>query len=366
MNNIQKIGKFEAISIVVMVTITQIILNLPNSIIINTGSSSWLNVLYVSIIAILFCFLICKLFNPFSNSDIIDISEFLGGKILKFTISILYILFFIFISSIVVRYFSSSLKLIYFENSPLVFILLLFLVPVIIVARVGIKSIAKVNLIITIILSISLLIILVFTSVNFVPQQIYPILGFGISKTFISGISNIFAFSSFSYLYFLIPYLKNPDEFKKIAISSTVISSIYLFLSVVCLIMVFPFISFTEEMLSVYLLTRIIEFGKFFQRVDALFIFIWILSTLSFLAFTTHLIGNIFKKITKIEDEKELIYVITNFIFALALIYNNIAILKYLQNYILKYFTIILVFIISLLILIFANLKLKRRHFNAN
>ncbi len=366
MDTIQKIGKFEAISILVMVTITQIVLNLPNSIIINTGSSSWLNVLYISIIAILFCILICKLFKTFSNSDIIDVSEFLGGKILKIIISLLYILFFIFITSIAIRYFASSLKLIYFEDSPLVFLLLLFLIPVVIVARVGIKSISKVNLIITIILCLSILIILFSTAKDFVFQQIYPIFGFGIDNTFLSGVTNIFAFSSFAYLYFLIPKLKNPDEFKKIAISSTIISAIYLFLSVICLIMVFPYISFTDEMLSVYLLTRIIEFGKFFQRVDALFIFIWILSTLSFLAFTTHLIGTIFKKITNIKDEKEMIYCFTNLIFALALVYNNIAVLKYLQNVIFKYSTIILVFIISLAILIFANLKLKRRHSNAN
>ncbi len=366
MDSLQKIGKFEATSIMVMVTITQIVLNLPSCIIINTGSSSWLNVLYVSIIAILFCLFICKLFKPFSSSDIVDISEFLGGKILKAIVGILYILFFIFLSSIVIRYFASSLKLIYFENSPLVFLLLLFLIPVLMVAKIGIKAISKVNLIITIILSFSLLIILFSTAKNFVFEQIYPIMGYGVDKTFLVGICNIFAFSSFAYLFFLIPILDNPNEFKKIAISSTIISAIYLFLSVICLIMVFPFISFTDEMLSVYLLTRIIEFGKFFQRVDAIFIFVWILSTLSFLAFTTHLITYIFKKITKIKDNKEMIYILINLIFVLSLLYNNIAILKFLQNVVFKYWTIILVFILSLIILILANLKLKRRHFDAN
>lgn len=366
MDSLQKIGKFEAASIMIMVTITQIVLNLPSCIIINTGSSAWLNVLYVSVIAILFCLFICKLFKPFSNSDIVDISEFLGGKVLKFIIGFLYIVFFIFLTSVVIRYFASSLKLIYFENSPLVFLLLLFLIPAIVVARIGIKAMSKVNLIITIILSFSLLIILFSTSKDFILEQIYPIMGFGVDKTFLSGISNIFAFSSFAYLYFLIPMLNNPDEFKKIAISSTIISAIYLFLSVICLLMVFPFISFTDEMLSVYLLTRIIEFGKFFQRVDAIFIFIWILSTLSFLAFTTHIISNIFKKITNISDNREMIYCITNIIFALALVYKNIAVLKYMQNIVFKYSTIILVFIISLIILIFANLKLKRRNSNAN
>ena len=366
MSSLQKIGKIEAVSLLIMITITQIIFNLPNTIIVNTGSSSWINVIYISIICLLFCFLICKLFKPFTNSDIVDISEFLGGKTLKIIISILYIAFFIFSASIILRYFASSLKLIYFENSPLVFLLLLFLIPVVIVARLGIKPIAHVNLIITPVLLLSLLVILFSTFTDFVPERIYPILGFGAKETFLIGINNIFAFSAFAYLYFIIPYLKNPDKFKKIAISSTIISAVYLFLSVLCLIMVFPFISFTEEMLSIYLLTRIIEFGKFFQRVDAIFIFIWILSTLSFLAISTDIVATIFKKITKIKHDREMVYSIASLIFVFSFIYNDIAIIKFIQNIVFKYVTIILVFIISLIILIFANIKLKRRHSNAN
>ena len=90
-----------------------------------------------------------------------------------------------------------------------------------------------------------------------------------------------------SYLYFLIPILKNPEQFKKVAFISTIISAIYLFLSVICLLMMFSFISFSEELLSVYLLTRMIEFGRFFQRIDAIFILIWILAMISFLSISS-------------------------------------------------------------------------------
>ena len=114
MDSLQKIGKFEAISLIIMITINQIIFNLPNTIILNTGSSAWLNVIVISIIAILFSLLICKLFKKFPTQDIVDVSEYLGGKILKAIVGILYILFFIFIAGIFLRYLASSLKLIYF------------------------------------------------------------------------------------------------------------------------------------------------------------------------------------------------------------------------------------------------------------
>ena len=359
MNVLQKIGKLEAITLIIMISINQIFLNLSNTIIVNVGSSAWINVIVISLIAVLFCLLISKLFKPFPTHDIVDISEYLGKKTLKLIIGILYILFFVFISAIILRYLTNSLKLIYFEKSPLVFLLILFLIPIVFAVRLGIKPISRVNLIFTPIALISLFIILFSTSKDFVPQRIFPLLGFGANQTFLLGLNNIFAFSSFAYLYFLIPLLKNPEDFKQVAVIS-IVSSILLFLSVICLIMMFPFIPFTDEMLSIYLLARLIEFGKFFQRIDAIFVLIWILSAFSFLAITLEFINRILKKLTKLKTHKEMSYSLCTIIFSLALVFENSAKVKFLQNVVLKYFVIILIFIISLFVLLLANFKHKK------
>ena len=360
MNVLQKIGKFEAIALIVMVSMNQIFLNLSNIIIVNTGTSAWINVIVISIIALLFCLLISKLFKPFPTKDIVDISDYLGNKILKTIVGTLYIIFFIFISAVILRYLTNSLKLIYFEKSPIVFLLILFLIPIIFAIRLGIKPISRVNLMFIPIVLISMIIILFSTTSDFIPQRIFPILGFGANKTFLIGLNNIFTFSAFAYLYFLMPLLKNPNDFKKVAITSITISAIYIFLSVICLIMMFPFISFTDEMLSIYLLTRLIEFGKFFQRVDAIFVLIWILSAFSFLSITLEFTNRILKKLLNLRTHKELSYSISAIIFSLALALANISNIKLMQYDILRYFVIILVFILSLIILVLANLKHKK------
>ena len=360
MNVLQKIGKLEAIALIVIVSMNQIFLNLSNIIIVNTGSSAWINVTVISIFAILFCLLIVKLFKPFPAHDIVDISEYLGKNILKTIVGILYILFFVFISAVILRYLTNSLKLIYFEKSPLTFLLILFLIPVAFALRLGLKPISRVNLIFIPIVLISMIIILFSTVSDFVPQRIFPILGFGANETFLIGLNNIFTFSAFAYLYFLIPLLKNPDDFKKVALSSIIISAIYIFLSVICLIMMFPFISFTDEMLSIYLLTRLIEFGKVFQRVDAIFVLIWILSAFSFLAITIEFANRILKKLVNLKTHKELAYSMCAIIFSLALCFANLSTIKFIQNVLLRYFVIALIFGISLIILILANFKLKK------
>ena len=135
MESLQKIGKFEAIGLIIMIIINQIILNLASYLVSSSGSSSWINMLYVGFLAILFCILINKLFKPFNSSDILDVSELLGGKFLKITIGIIYILFFIFFAGFSLRHISAFIKSIYFEDTPLIYLLLFFVIPAGIIAK---------------------------------------------------------------------------------------------------------------------------------------------------------------------------------------------------------------------------------------
>lgn len=208
---------------------------------------------------------------------------------------------------------------------------------------------------------ISTLIIL-FSTINlFVPNRLFPILGYGLNKTFLVGTLNIYSFSSFAYLYFLIPLLKNREEFKKIAISSTIISSVYLLSSIIYLLMLLPFITFSDEMLSIYLVARLIKFGRFFQRIDALFIFIWLLISMSFLSTSIFFISNIYKKLTGIKHYSSMCYTFSFIIFSCALLFENLTQVKYIEDVVIKYLILILVFIVSPIILFLGYLKKKRK-----
>ena len=78
----------------------------------------------------------------------------------KFIIGIAYFAFFIFISGISLRYLANSIKLIYFEETPIIFLLMFFFFPTVIACKSGIKNIAQVNLMFMPLLLISMLIIL--------------------------------------------------------------------------------------------------------------------------------------------------------------------------------------------------------------
>lgn len=90
-----KIGNKEAIALLTTISFNQIIIFGVKSIINNTSSASLLNLLYLSIIILIFTILICYLLNKFPSFDLLDISDYLGGKILKWLLDFIFIYFII-------------------------------------------------------------------------------------------------------------------------------------------------------------------------------------------------------------------------------------------------------------------------------
>lgn len=358
----EKIGKIEAVCLMLIIVVNEMIINVPNMIILNTKTGSTLNMIFVSILAVVFTYTVCKLFKPFYGKDILDVAEYVGGKTLKIILGILCVLFFVFLSSINLRYFANSLKVIYFNTSPLVYILLFFLIPALYINKYGLRAISGVNLVFFPIIIASFIFLLISSYDTFTMVRIFPILGEGFSKTFLTGTSNIFSFTGLAFIYFLPALLKDSKDFKKVSVISIIISAICLLLSVVSLLMAFPAITKTDETLSVYLLTRLVELGDFLERLDAMFIFIWIIAHISFLSLTFFYILKIFQKITRIEDSKTLTSSLGLIVLGSSMIFKDIAQLKFIARYYLKYSCIILIFGICFGILILGKIKYKKRN----
>lgn len=356
-----KIGNFEAVAVILTIIINHSFLNLPKAIIDNQKSSTLLNLLYVSTIAILITIAVIKLFKNFPGFDIIDISDYLGGKVLKIILGILYFLFYLLAASTLLRSFCDNLKILYYPVSRIIFILFLFILALMINGNFNFNSLIRANMFIIPFVIMSIL-FLFFTNVkNFSFDRIFPILGYGIQPTFINGISNLFAFGGLTFIYFIPQNLKNPENFKNIALTAIILSALYLILSTSTIFFMFSSFAGIDEEMPLFNAVRYIEFGTFFQRLDAIFLLIWIMSLISYLTISTRLALNVFKKITNIKSEKSLVSPIGLLVLAISLCLYSSPIVHFFENYLYKYLFFVLVIFISLSILIFANLK-KLKH----
>lgn len=189
-----KIGTLEAIMLILTIVVTRAILSLPRELLTTTKSATILNLIYVSIIAILLAYIIFRLLKNFPGLDIIDISEFVGGKLFRNIIGIIFILYLVFTSSILLRNFCESLKIIYFPMTDITFIILLFIIALCAANRLDFSSTLKTNLLILPIVLICAIFLFLANMNKFVPQRIFPILGDGLFDTFVLGLTNLSAF----------------------------------------------------------------------------------------------------------------------------------------------------------------------------
>ena len=174
------------------------------------------------------------------------------------------------------------------------------------------------------------------------------------------GFGNIFAFSGLFIVELLPPLLKESKDLKKITITSLIIYGIYLIMGVIALLFLFPSITEISNTLSIYILARRVNFGDFIQRIDAVFILIWIISIFSYLAISMYFLLNTFKKITNIKHKKPMVFCFSAILFIISMLPSNISDIRFFENIFYRYASIVFVFFICSIILISAYIKKKR------
>lgn len=243
----------------------------------------------------------------------------------------------------------------------IMFIILLFIIAVCLANRLDFNASLKTNLLIMPLVLASML-FLFFANMNkFSVERMFPIFGDGLVNTFVIGLTNLSSFGGIALIYFLPPFLKEPEKLKKIAIISVAISAVYLILCVSTLLFMFSFSINTNEITPLYNATRYIEFGNFFQRLESVFLLIWILAFACYLSIITKFSLHIFKKLTNIETKKPLIDLFGILILGIALLPKNYTISDGFETKVYPYLVLGIVFFLSISILILSNLKKRKQ-----
>ena len=359
-NSNYKLQKIEAISIIVIIMLNKLILNVPYIVISTVGTGIIVNLIYIGIVDLLFSILLVKLFEKFQNADIIDISEYLGGKFLKWIIGIISILLFIFVAFVTLVDFTNALQIVYFSNFSIIYIVLFFIVGILVANLYGgLKGISHFSSFLLPFVLISIILPIWGVWSDFSIESFTPFFGNSYYSTFVLGLSNCFSMYIISYFYFFKPHLKETINFKKVVITSYGISWFLLFLSIIPIMTLFNVNMESEPLNSLYLLSRKVEFGSFIQRTDALFILLWLLSLFTYLSFVVFLINRTLKKLLNVTNEKMISFSICNILLGLAILPLNSAQIHLLEKGLYKYIILIVVFGLEMIVLLLANLKFK-------
>ena len=176
MNN-TKIGALEAILIILLALVSHTVLSLPKTLIENTKSSIILNLVYITLIVLVFVYLMYRLFKKFPGMDILDVSEVLGGKVLKVIIGTIFICYFLVNYSVFLRNFCECLKIIYYPSTDIIYVIIFFVFAVCLVNNLEFSASIRTNVFIMPAVLISIFFLFFSNIRNFEAQRIFPILG---------------------------------------------------------------------------------------------------------------------------------------------------------------------------------------------
>lgn len=354
-----KISTLSAILITLSIVVSYVSSSLPRTFINETKSATLLNIVYITIVVLIIILFFCKLFNKFPGQDLLDVSEFLGGKLLKNIIGSLFIFYFIVSSSLMLRNFCEALVVVYYPITNHIFIILMFIIAVGFTNKLGFNSTVNTASIAFPLVLISVILLFFGNFDNFSFNKIYPILGDGFKETFVIGLKNIGAFGGICYMYFLPPLLEKPEKLKKIAVISVLFTGLFILLCVGTLLFIFSFYTSSNETMPLFLAARKIEFGEFFQRFESLFLLIWIISFCCYLSISVKFATHIFNKMFNLSDKSIMLNIFLLLILGVSLLPKELNFSEIFERDIYRYMRIIIGFISGLTVLIFANLKKK-------
>jgi spore germination protein (amino acid permease) len=353
-------GKWEASALLINAICARIFLNFPRIAVEDSATAAWIEVVYFSIVSFLLFVLMQKLYKNFEGLDILDICEFTFGRISKVVLGFIYIFLFLFIGTIILREYAENLKVVSLPNTPISFIMAILLLAALVGAFSGIEAIVRFHVIVVPFIILGILIILIGAAKFYDINKIFPILGNGVPVILSKGLIRTSVFSPIIYLFFITPFIKTHKNFKLAGYIGMGISGLLLIVTAIVYLMVYPYPVSTESFLPVYQLSRLVSYGRFFQRIESIFLLIWVSSSLLYLSVILFFISYTFKKTFKIEYNKPLLIPFAIVIMSLSLLPPNLISAIKLEG-IYNSFSGAITIALSLLILIGAVIKKDRR-----
>lgn len=300
-NNSASRSRKETFFLVLMLMTNRII---TNQTLIHTktaGTGAPLSSIISGILTIGVVFLLTVKFTGRKNRNILSLTESIFGRSGKFILASALLGYLSFSALYLLTETVPLIKLIAFPSTPIWFIAFFFVAGAFMGAVNGASVILKSSVFVTasFIFSLTILAISVLFQSRF--TNLFPILGTNATAPLRGGFSGITAYADIILLFLLKPELTARKTAGRTIILATATAVLINILVIVAYTAKIPYPISSEESYPLYLLLKEVRFGRFFQRMDAIFLLSASLNTMLTLSLHLYLISDIFKQALKVD-----------------------------------------------------------------
>lgn len=268
------------------------------------GNTSWYMTLISMGTAILGFTFIYFLLKLFPDKDIIYIFHDTMGNILGFIFSTFLGLYLLLLAVITVSEFTEVVKDYVFPLTPPSLIIVIVVVGVLILCVLGLETLARFAKLSAYIMLFGSILVLAMGIQNYDINRLFPILGYGAGKILITGIIRSSAYSEVIILAVFATSLQGTIFIKKAGYYSLLLSGGLISISLLAFSLTFPYYTAQEMTAPMYEMATLIDYGRFVQRVEPIFLFIWFISSFITISAVFYCFISIYCKMFKIQDIK--------------------------------------------------------------
>jgi spore germination protein KB len=353
-----KFGVQEAVCLTTIAISAKVFFSSPAALAGLVGNAGWYSTFLSAAIALIGFLFIYRLLRRFPGKDLAEIFDLSLGRVMGFIFCGVLALYMLFIAVTRLSEFNEVIRVYAFPLSPNWFINGLFILCVFVLSRLGLESIARVSKLLIYALLAGLIIVLALGIQNYNTNNLFPILGYGLDKTIPTGIVRSSVYGEVIILAIFASTFQGAKYIKKEGIISIGLSALIISACLLALLLTFPYFTLQEITTPMYEMATLIDYGQYLQRIEPIFLFLWILSTLISTTVIFYSFVWIYCKMFRIQDKRPVILGGIVTLFAASLMHKDIAAIFSNVQFTRAYGSLA-IFVLPLLALIIAVLRKK-------
>lgn len=273
-----RIGTPEAVAATTYLLGAKLFISFPQQMAIVGLTAAWMVPVISFAVGCLGFLVIAALLGRHPGMDIVQASEEVAGPVLGFVASLGYFAFFLAATILVMREFSETAGTALLPLTPLSVTVAVFAAAATFAAYLGVESLARAAFLAAPVIGATLILLnlLLLSQCNF--DALFPLFGPGPAELFFHAASHSAITGDVLFLGLIAGQLREPLKLRSAGLAAIGIACALTTVSMLAFAATFPYPLSAHVPYPGYEATRLIYLGRFFQRVEVAFIFLWVIS----------------------------------------------------------------------------------------
>lgn len=352
-----KIGFAEGFALLLLSNLGKLFLSLPSIAIEEGKTMAWAVVLTGTVGSLVSFWIITSLMKEHQDLTIVEASERIMGPYLGTLVNVCFFIYFVIVIAILERGYAEAFLTTALPRSPISVVLLTLKIGIFISCFYGLEAMARVA-------RASLTYILIGMSILFVSVIpyldwgfIYPLWSSEPLQIVEDGIMRYSLVSEGLVAAVIIHAFGGWQYFRQAGLLSLAVGGVIFMVTVLLILLTFGVQASTEHALPVYTLSRIVAFGRFFQRLESVFLLTWAMLGFVKLAITLYAANAVLARVLRLQDFRPLLGITSLLCLTLSILPPDLPTANLVEHEIIRNYGNIIVTGLPLLLLLVSKLR---------